>query len=376
MLLTKSLVVFVKWNSIFIELNAKIMICPYCNLEVLVPSRDHIFSKFLFGKETIAACKGCNDLFGHSFEGKVSDDLKPITTVLAFCGVKSPRTVIWKKGLSYNGDEYNLDTEGNLTGETKILHKDERTTTVRFGSREIVEKNIKSLKGKGRSFNIVESQSRIRPDFNISIPMTLAIRRLATKMCVALSQVFHQVSVIDENTRDYLMTGETLGSLPEIGYIFYDALDILRPPLAHTIYVEGDAIAKLCYGVVQFYGTFQIYCILNENYDGPDFAYIGTHDVINQEEKFKQIEPLQLVAPMLHCDPIVFENCFAKMVAKLFDQVTVVTGKSRLEVSQLFISDYRHFDKKENVNGKRLLINIIIITISAVAFLYLLWLMS
>ncbi|MGH9814225.1 MAG: HNH endonuclease, partial [Candidatus Acidiferrales bacterium] len=88
--------------------------CPYC-MERDRNSDDHVFPAFLGGTATIRVCKRCNDSFGHDFEAAVSKTLGPLQVFLRACGLKAPRSIVWKSAFADEGTglEFDLDSDLN-----------------------------------------------------------------------------------------------------------------------------------------------------------------------------------------------------------------------------------------------------------------------
>src|SRR5438046_795158 len=95
-------------------MSPKSELCPYCDARPR-NSDDHIFPEFLGGKTTIRACKPCNDVFGHSFEGPVSNDFAPAVVILRRGGLRSPRRFVWRRAIKRDGIDYDLDSDLSLT---------------------------------------------------------------------------------------------------------------------------------------------------------------------------------------------------------------------------------------------------------------------
>src|SRR5260370_38559247 len=106
-------------------MSADIQLCPYCGVRPRT-SDDHIFPNFLGGKTTVRACKPCNDLFGHAFEGPVSNDFAPTVVTLRRGGLRPPRRFVWKRAFNRDGTDYDLDSDLNLTPSRPSIERDDK----------------------------------------------------------------------------------------------------------------------------------------------------------------------------------------------------------------------------------------------------------
>jgi hypothetical protein len=277
-------------------------LCPYCRQRPR-DSDDHIFSQFLGGRATIRCCSHCNNArFGGGFEGPVSKDLAPIIVFLTFSGLRPNRTFVHKKAWvdAATGLEYDLDSERQSTPTKTHVIRDNEGNVTKFIARSKKEANKlgRSLTRKGRSkgFKVTEETRELHPEFsNTGIKIGTEIRQLAVKMCVGLTQrlVPHE-EIIDSAIRTFLLDKAPERSPVRHFFRRFAVLDDLRPPLAHTIYVEGDPTTGRCYGVVQFFGILQFYVPLRNEYKGTTFAVLGVLNVTNGQEEFTHLEPLRL----------------------------------------------------------------------------------
>jgi hypothetical protein len=112
-------------------------------------------------------------------------------------------------------------------------------------------------------------------------------------MSVALSRLVPTFDIEEVAlARDVLYSGK-IGSRPvETAWDDYAVLDEHRPELAHTIYIERGE--KAVYGVVQFFGSLQFYCRLGDPMRQSRAAFLGTLDPLTGEERFAEVEPLNL----------------------------------------------------------------------------------
>ena len=79
----------------------------------------------------------------------------------------------------------------------------------------------------------------------------------------------------------------------------------MRVPFSHSVFAKGNNSTGRCYAVVEFYGTIQLYSILNDRcYRGPEFAGWGLLSPLDDyKEWFKPVEPIGLPEAPLHISP-------------------------------------------------------------------------
>ena len=278
-------------------------LCPYC-LTSPRDSDDHVFPDFLGGTRKVQSCIKCNNSFGHRFEGPVSKELASIVVFLSFSGYKHQRLVLHERAWidEATGIEYDLDSERRrYPNKPHLIRKDGKVTRVVARSMDEARKIGASLVAKGHVKGVVakcEIKEGLRPPFrNVQIKVGAEMRQLAVKMCAAVGQlVVPDIVLLDELCRHFLLEESPVSSPVKQTYLRYPELDALRPPLAHTVYIEGNSRSAKCFGVVQLFGgAFQLYVPLSSSYTDRDFAALGVLDVTTFQEQFREVETLQLV---------------------------------------------------------------------------------
>jgi|SRR5579859_998625 len=276
--------------------------CPYC-LTRPRDSRDHVFPEFLGGTRTIRACQSCNSQFGSDFEGFISKQLEPVIVALSFSGYKHKRTVVHTRAWvdETTGIEYNLDSDRrSYPSKPHLIRENGEVKRIVAGNTHQITKILASLKKKtGVTKAIAKREVKEIPipplrKFNIQVGSEL--RQLAVKMCVAMGQlVVPDIVLLDQHCRAFLLAkGPALSPVRQI-HLRYPELDALRPPLAHAIYVEGDATTGRCFGVVQLFGgVFQFYVPLSGEYSGKDVGILGTLDIVTFCQDFREVTRLHL----------------------------------------------------------------------------------
>lgn len=282
------------------------VLCPYCNKRS-AGSRDHIFPKFLGGKQTIPACRQCNSTFGHTFEAAAQEPLKKFMLMFRRCGMKPPKPIIWEDvAFDDFGRRYDVDHDLKATlSKPRIIREEGKIKKIE-GSAAQLKKIAHSLRSKGKKFRDPVI-SKIRYDIRslqLTYPLDEHVRRLAIKMSVASALKLTQKLRISPNVRSYLLKGENdefQAPVPvRVALQEYAGLDGQRPKLGHLVYVRASAKEKRCYSIVQLFGVIQFYCELATEAETIDFAALATHDPITHQERFIDIPPLEYELPPRH----------------------------------------------------------------------------
>jgi HNH endonuclease len=159
-----------------------IQLCPYCGVRPR-NSDDHIFPEFLGGKTTVRACKSCNDLFGHTFEGPVSNDFAPVVVTLRRGGLRPPRRAVWKHAIKKEGVDYDLDSDLQLSPSDPSIERDAEGSVKRavFASLRAARSFIRGQEAQGRKLKstpqTIEGTDIRKLEFKLKIGRE--VRRLA-----------------------------------------------------------------------------------------------------------------------------------------------------------------------------------------------------
>ncbi len=281
-----------------------IRLCPYC-IERPATTGDHVFPQFLGGRKEIDACKECNDTFGYTFEAEIANQLAPLQLLLRTCGLPLPRAAVWKRFLKdeTTGIEWDLYSDLSVRPSTPKIERDTegkiRAAILRDGKE--AERFAKSMKRKNSRERFRTKATTEQKPLHVIPPRTVylqigaELRRLAVKMSVALGTHQNpQEPILNDVTRAYLL-GKDVAVVPvRTAYLTYNALENLRPPLAHLVFVEADREAQLCYSVIQLFGTIQLYTLLNGQYTGRSFASVAILDNVTGRESFDHSVALNL----------------------------------------------------------------------------------
>jgi hypothetical protein len=130
-------------------------------------------------------------------------------------------------------------------------------------------------------------------------------QQAALKMCLAGSKLLPAVSREDRIQAGKILRGPVIDPHPIVSQYFYryPSVESFRPQLAHTLYVEH--LGNTLRGIVQFFGTFQLYCELSgaTQSSGSD-AVLGWIDPIDPSERLQSVEPIGLSEPPASFDLI------------------------------------------------------------------------
>jgi hypothetical protein len=283
-------------------------VCPYCLQSIETGSRDHIFSDFLGGRRRIPACKQCNSLFGHTFEAESAKILRPFYISLNSWGLPIPDLPMMKAihkdaegreiDLVFSGDgprprlsrpEINRDDDGNIVSGFVRDQKEAQRIAVE------IEKT-------GKFQRVMIEERPLDVDFGTFKTVTTfggGLKRTALKMCVALATLMRHFDPRHFAGTTALLRNihANLGTRAAMDLRIHERLDAIAIPLAHSIYVEYGR--ECVYGIVQFFGDEQIFCILSEVRTSTPCAMLGTLDPLTSVEKFEEVIPLEIPQPRI-----------------------------------------------------------------------------
>jgi hypothetical protein len=281
-------------------------LCPYCAKSIRQNSRDHIFAEFLGGKKMIPTCKPCNDRAGNTFEARTAVMLYGMQVSMSTWGLSFNRTAPpWKRAHKFGALEFDVsahDSEPKLTLSRPIkeISNEGKLISITFGNRREAERIAERARRKGNKGAIVQKLGVEidRPQIPFRFELSPAVLRTALKMCYALStrltsftltEVAHARSILQADPR-FL----PVNVVP--AFETYAALDDLRSPLSHVIYVERNG-ARVS-GVVQFYGVIQLFCGLGTSVSSENTsAWLGVLDPLTGTERFSELESVALNLP-------------------------------------------------------------------------------
>jgi hypothetical protein len=267
--------------------------CPYCG-ETDSSSEDHIFSAFLGGRRTVPACARCNNTFGNSFEGRISEPLLRLKAALTACGValKWDRNFRWKEGYVHEGVTSDVVvTDGRVfivRSKPQIIRNEEgKVIRVLVRSDSEGRRIAEDLKRKGKirqAKQTSETGSVKFENFRFDLKTGLDIGRLCLKMCVAAATLLPDFARSNVNLAVPISLDGTNLPLVKRDGRTHPMIDAARPPLAHVIFVERNTEGT--YGIVQFFGSLQFYCRIGDGLAGEPQAILGVLDAVQGIECF------------------------------------------------------------------------------------------
>lgn len=308
------------------------IICPYCNFAD-ADSKEHIFPQFLGGKSTILACKKCNNEFGHTFEGAVNKNLNGIASILAFCGLKLPNDRIWKNAFTTNeGRSLDFYTSNGRLRPSKLTRMERADGFTMWGTEKATLAAARDYKKKfpDAKIKITPTSEKFFPpkEFQVSFDFKSDLKRLCIKMCLALIAHFRpELSVADDSTLAMLLGNQINVDCVRIAYLVYKPLCSMRTPLSHSIYVQGTK--KGVYGVVQLFGFFQLYVVINRNYSAAPFSFFANLSPPDWTETIKEVEFFRLAEAPTSLMTGQLEFRKRAMLDSLNDQVKELFGFNR-----------------------------------------------
>jgi hypothetical protein len=289
------------------------ILCPYCcklySDEALIDqdrgSDDHIFLDAIGGKRTIRACKGCNDVFGNSFEAHtVARNLHPLLLLLADAGVPIVDPgAHWKRAFVWEGQEYNfvLGPKGLVAQQVRPMVRrspdNPKVLQVTIDGDEAGERHLEqfSHSNKLKFLKRTDLPQVVMKGLQFTFNMDREMKLTALKMGLALGMIqFPDETDKFSAARDDLKLGvKREPKCVEVDHRYHTTLDSLRKPLCHTIYVEQSESGIRA--LVQFFGSFQFWIALSSNpSSNSENGLLATLDPVTGEEEFRPMKRLNI----------------------------------------------------------------------------------
>ena len=270
--------------------------CPYCQPPYAAFTDDHIFPQFLGGRKTIRVCKGCNSTFGHSFEGKASQQIKRLQVFISHFGLDlSLNPGLWPSSVTVEGVEYDLvsgpgGAQYRLSKPILRRDGDGRIIGGQARSRSEANKIAKGMieSGNAKTVEISEQVGATLDDVKLNVDLSFDdnLFRFATKLAAAvLVNSGYRELISNSEIPSYLRGG--VGWRTSVAYCDVTSLHEIKPPLAHTAYVELGAVS---YAIILIFGFKKIFVPLPMCL--PAMAILASLDPITGEEQFREVQPI------------------------------------------------------------------------------------
>jgi len=270
--------------------------CPYCEPPYSNFTDDHIFPQFLGGRRVIRVCKRCNSAFGHSFEGRASQQLKRVQVFISHFGLDLSRNSgLWPSALAIEGAEYDL-TSGPAGAQYRlskpVIQRSPEGLVIGGKARSKSEANkiargiVES--GNAKEVEIWAEETPVLEDIKLDIAGTFDedLFRFATKLSAAVLAAFGYRELIARSQIPSYLHEKTKWPT-SVAFCDVEPLHKLKPPLAHTVYVE---LGQVSYSIVLIFGYMKLFVPL------PRFpqarGMLASLDPITGEENFGDVDPI------------------------------------------------------------------------------------
>lgn len=287
--------------------------CPYCckpySDEALIDqdkgSGDHIFLDAIGGKRTIRSCKGCNDVFGHSFEAHtVARALHPLLLLLTDAGVPIVDPgAHWKRAFIWEGQEYNfvIGPNGLMPDRVRPFVKrnpdDPKVLEVTIDTDGDGERHLKQF-SDSKKLKFLKRTNLPRVVMNglqFTFNMDREMKLTALKMGLALGMLqFPDETDNFSVARNALQVGvKDEPQCVQVDHRYHETLDELRRPLSHAIYVEQSTSGVRA--IVQLLGSFQFWIALSSaSPHNLGNGLLATLDPVTGEEEVRPVTRLNI----------------------------------------------------------------------------------
>ena len=264
--------------------------CPYCQPPYAQFTDDHIFPQFLGGRRAIRVCKECNSTFGHSFEGRASQQLKRLQVFISHFGLDLSRNpAMWPSALVIEDEKYDLlsGPDGAQYRLSKPIFRRNSEGHVigwKARSKSEVKKIAKGMieSGSAKTAEIFETVNPVLEDIKLNLDSSFNddIFRFSTKLSAAVVVASGYRELIAGSEIPSYLHGKT--SWPTCpAFCDVELLNKMKPPLAHTVYVE---LGQASYAIVLIFGYKRVFVPLPNSPIGR--GILASLDPITGEEKF------------------------------------------------------------------------------------------
>jgi len=189
-----------------------------------------------------------------------------------------------------------MDSDLKLTPSIPSFDRDDQGAIKQavFSGKKAAQGFIRGQEAAGKKLKLTaNSRDFPIPTINFDLNIGMEVRRLAIKTAVAAADhMGFSEGLLDETAREFLLGVVPTTDRVRIDLNIHAELEKLRPPLSHFVFVKGNSQTRTSYAIVQFYGLFQLYALLNPGeFAGDDFAIIGFLDIAKEyAEHFAQTE--------------------------------------------------------------------------------------
>jgi hypothetical protein len=215
----------------------------------------------------------------------------------------------WKQAFVWEGQEYNfvLGSKGLSAERVRPLVKrspdDPKILQVTIDNDEAGKRHLKQLSDskKLKFLRRTDLPQVVMTGLQFTFYLDREMKLTALKMALATAMMaFPSEADQFSVARTDLGTGiKSESKCVEVDHRYHRALDSLRKPLSHTIYVEQSQSG--IHAVVQFFGSFQFWIALSSSVSPVrSTGTLGTLDPVTGEEDFKEIN--RLGVPHWHPD--------------------------------------------------------------------------
>lgn len=319
--------------------------CPYCDTANPELTDDHVFPQFLGSRRTIKVCRVCNNTFGHTFEGAVSRQLKRMQVFISHFGLDLARIpAAWPSAIVVDDVTYDLASgpEGvqYLLSKPIVLRDSEgKITGGKARSRSEAERISAGVikAGHAKEIEITEEPGVNFDDMRLtgSFSFDGDLYRFAAKLTAAVLVAFGHKQCVSSSEIPAFLHGKR-ESLATPAYCDIAPIVAMRPPLAHTVYVE---LGVTSYGVVLLFGSTKLFVPL------PPFsrneAFLAILDPMTGEERFEKVTPIgPREVPALITEPEAMHHL--REMGSILTQDAIALGAKhppKLEIKNLDLSE-------------------------------------
>ena len=270
--------------------------CPYCNTPNPELTDDHIFPQFLGGRRIVKICRECNSRFGQTFEASTSRQLKCLQVFISHFGLDMTRnSATWPSALVIDNITYDLTSgpDGAQYVLSKpVVNRDSMGKITGGKARSISEAQTiaKGLIKSGHAKEVEITQDAGAPFQDMILTASFSFNpnlyRFATKLVAAVLIRFGKARLVSNSQIPAYLHGKDV-HLATLAYCDIGPIIKLRPPLAHTIYVE---LGDVSYGVVLLFGFQKLFVPLP--FAPKNEAFLATLDPMTGDENFQNVEPI------------------------------------------------------------------------------------